>query len=132
MTPEYSNFSLTQEYSELCVPLKSVTITKWNVSELVRLCLRKHDADDNLSNADSNESEESLDQEDEVVYFIYKYKTRTRILKWKVLVNFLVAPSRRAERLIYSLWCPDGCMVGCLLTFRTKFRKFHRISKIPK
>ena len=46
--------------------------------------------------------------------------------------ELLVAPSRRAERLIYSLWCPDGCMVGCLLTFRTKFRKFHRISKIPK
>ena len=65
--PEYSHFSLTQEYSELCVPLKSVTITKWNVSELVRLCLRKHDADDNLSNAGSNESEDSLDQEDEVV-----------------------------------------------------------------
>ena len=28
---------------------------------------------------------------------------------------FLVAPSRRAERLIYSLWCPDGCMVGWLV-----------------
>ena len=53
---------------------------------------------------------------------------------------FLVAPSRRAERLIWSLWCPDVCMLVCLLaclfvgplTFRTKFRKFHRISKIPK
>ena len=45
---------------------------------------------------------------------------------------FLVAPSRRVERLIYSLWCLDGCMVGWLLTFRTKFRKFHRIWKIPK
>ena len=30
-------------------------------------------------------------------------------------VLFLVAPSRRAERLIYSLWCPDGCMVGWLV-----------------
>ena len=76
------------------MPLKSVTITKWNVSELVRLCLRKHDADDNLSNADSNESEDSVDQEDEVVYFIYKYKTRTRILKWKVLVNFFNTSAR--------------------------------------
>ena len=76
----YSKFSLTQEYSELCVPLKSVTITKWNVSELVRLCLRKHDADDNLSNAGSNESEDSLDQEDEVVC---KCKTSQRILKLK-------------------------------------------------
>ena len=36
----------------------------------------------------------------------------------------LVAPSRRAERLIWSLWCPDVCL-PCLLvaplTFRTKF-----------
>ena len=54
----------------MCVPLKSVTITKWNVSELVRLSLRKHDAEDNLSNAGSNESEDSLDQEDEVVWYI--------------------------------------------------------------
>ena len=38
-------------------------------------------------------------------------------------VQFLVAPSRRAERLIWSLWCPDVCCLACLLvaplTFQT-------------
>ena len=30
-------------------------------------------------------------------------------------VYFLVAPSRRADRLIWSLWCPDVCLLACLL-----------------
>ena len=56
------------------MPLKSVTVTKWNVSELVRLCLRKHDADDNASRSTyNNENDDGTDQEDEVVGVLYMY-----------------------------------------------------------
>ena len=46
--------------------------------------------------------------------------------------DFLVAPSLRVERLIWSLWCLYGCPYACLLNSPTKIQKSHQISKIPK
>ncbi len=64
------------------MPLKSVTVTPWNVSELVRLCLRKHDVDDAASlSTKSRDSEEDddLDEEDEVVsLFCFSFSCHTK------------------------------------------------------
>ena len=46
--------------------MKSVSVTQWNVSELVRLCLRKHDTEE-TGDTQSEDSEEELEEEDEVV-----------------------------------------------------------------
>ncbi len=46
--------------------MKSVSVTQWNVSELVRLCLRKHDTEE-TAETQSEDSEEELEEEDEVV-----------------------------------------------------------------
>ena len=56
---------LCQDYKELKVPLSDIPVTLYTVAELMRLCLRKHDAEtDGASKADSEDAETV---EDEVV-----------------------------------------------------------------
>ncbi|PVD33659.1 hypothetical protein C0Q70_04917 [Pomacea canaliculata] len=49
---------LAEGYSELRVPLRDIAVNPYTVSELVRLCLRKHDSNDNSSDiAETDDSE---------------------------------------------------------------------------
>ena len=48
------------------MPLTDIPVTQCTTSELVRLCLRKQDADDDAQSDNSDESKLE-DQEDEVV-----------------------------------------------------------------
>ena len=56
-----------QDYKELCMKLRDIPINQYTVCELVRLCLRRKDADQD-SNPDSLDSQESMveDQEETV------------------------------------------------------------------
>ena len=59
------------------------------------------------------------------VLFSRSFDSFTSHYRYKYLVirckkQFLVAPSRRAERLIWSLWCPDVC---CPVNFSDQISK---------
>jgi len=59
------NVRCHQDYKELSSSLSELPLNDYTASELVRLCLRHHDADD--ADADSDIDNDEVDADDEVV-----------------------------------------------------------------
>ena len=58
-------YDILQDYQDLKVPLTDIPVNPCTTSELVRLCLRKQDVDDN--NSDNSDESDLANEDDEVV-----------------------------------------------------------------
>ena len=63
-----------QDYKELSCPLSELPVNEYTASELVRLCLRHQDIeDDNSSDKDEDDENENAAFEEEVVSLIMSF-----------------------------------------------------------